>query len=219
MSMAKALSLIAFAALMTSSCGYQAPDNGQPGAIAHDKSGAALRFAGVDRVQGTRFFTLPIVSGTRNPDSYSIFGSGSDERNRLIVDSATGASRRVLPDENYAIVNWIEPGDRSSNGDMREESAATDHVQPTAGALHWYAAVVKRPAKDKDDPATYDVLLGRFDDAQQQWIARGLSGVEEIWDTPDGRLAMVAAVGGRGIYRVYDPLTFKQLLQSDLNVQ
>jgi hypothetical protein len=79
-----------------------------------------------------------------------------------------------------------------------------------------YAAVVKRPGRTDKDPTTYDLLLGRFEGGTQVWAARGLAGVEGVWLTPDHKLAMVGASKRGGIFRLYDPDNFAQLLEKDL---
>jgi len=39
-----------------------------------------------------------------------------------------------------------------------------------------------------------------------------------VWITQDGKLAVVGAVGERGIYRLYDPKSFQQLLETSLSL-
>jgi hypothetical protein len=199
-------------------CNFQPPDRGEPQKIAEDKSGNAYTFGDVQQVEGTRFFTMPIILSNRDHASGSFSGSytGNDERNRLIVDSASGRARKVLPDEKFEIVNWIEPDRKSSSRNFDPDEPVSGDDASTVTRL--YAAVVKRPGKGDKDPATYDVLAGRFEDGQQIWIANGLSGIESIWITPDKKLAMIAAVGDHGIYRLYDPSTLRQLLQTELKL-
>lgn len=195
------------------SCNFHAPDRGQPEQIAKDRAGNTYTFGEVDLVEGTRFFTIPILrtNGNGGGGSYSSGGPNQDERNRLIVDSTTGASRQVLPDQNLEIVNWLEPT-TEPNGAIRPELPGTQSSAPSG----LYAAVVKRPGKRDKDPATYDVLLGRFETGQQTWIASGLSGVESLWITPDHKLAMVAATANGGVYRLYDTGTFALQLEAKL---
>jgi hypothetical protein len=171
-------------------------------------------------VEGTRFFTLPIVRGHRKTKGGFISGSygNIDELNRLIVDSSDGTSRRVLPDEKFSIVNWIEPKTSMPEGMMDAIGQAAEDSPEGSSSSGLYAAVVKRPGATDEEEATYDVLLGRFEDAKQAWIARGLDGVQAIWMRPDGKIAMVAAAKDRGIYRVYDPTSFRQLLESKLTL-
>src|SRR3954447_97645 len=210
-----ALSLL----LTCAACGYHPTDRGEPGQIAHDRSGAALTFGGVEQVEGTRFFTVPIVrSGDRNPygGSFSKY-AGTDERNRLDVDSTSGASRRVLPNTDFSIVNWLEPKEEMAKTGEGAGEEAAGGVAPTHSS-GLYAAVVKRPGPTEKDPATYDLLLGRFEDGKQAWVARGLAGVEAIWLTPDHKLAVVAATPKSGVFRLYDPITFVQLLDAPLTL-
>ena len=199
--------------LLIAACNYEPRDDGQPDHVGRDRSGADLTFGGINQVKGTRFFTVPIVGVEHGSSgSFSKRYAGGDERNRLIVDSTTGASRKVLPNSDFAIVNWIEPTAAAS--DTRRYESGSPSSEDSSGL---YAAVVQRPGKTDKDPATYDLLLGRFDDGRQAWIAKNLSGVEATWLIDGGKLAVVAAVGNRGIYRVYDPKTFKQLLEAPLN--
>jgi len=200
-------------ALLIGGCHFEPRDNGQPDHVGRDRTGADLTFGGVDQVKGTRFFTIPIVRVENGSSgSFTKRYAGGDERNRLIVDSTTGASRRVLPNSDFAIVNWIEPTAAAS--DTRRYESGDSSGETSSGL---YAAVVQRPGKTDKDPSTYDLLLGRFDDSQQAWIAKGLSGVEATWLIDGDKLAVVAAVGNHGFYRVYDPKTFKQLLEAPLN--
>jgi len=203
--------LLAFALV---ACEYERRENGQPDQVGHDRTGAALTFGTVGQVRGTRFFTIPIVRIEHGASgSFTKSYAGNDERNRLIVDGTTGASRKVLPSTDLAIVNWIEPNTVAS--DTPAHSADDGSNNRASG---FYAAVVERPGRTEKDPHTYDLLLGRFEDAQQTWVARGLSGVESVWITQDGKLAVVGAVGERGIYRLYDPKSFQQLLETSLSL-
>ena len=193
-------------------CGYEPPDDGQPQQIAHDKSGAALTFGHIEQVEGTRFFTVPIVRVENGRSGSLSKYAGTDERNRLIVDSKSGASRRVLSNADFSIVNWIEPKTRISNTEDRmADDAAGD--ERSSGI---YGAVVKRPGRTDKDPATYDLLLGKFEEGTQVWASRGLAGVEAIWLTPDRKLAVVAATAEGGVFRLYDPADFHQIMEKDL---
>ena len=200
--------------LACTACGYEPRDNGQPDQVGHDRTGAALTYGGIDQVKGTRFFTVPIVRVEHGSSgSFSKRYAGSDERNRLIVDSTTGASRKVLPNTDFTIVNWIEPTVTASDSSEYRVDARSD--DRSSGL---YAAVVQRPGRTDKDPATYDLLLGRFEDGKQAWVARGLAGVEALWLTPDRKLAMVAATTKGGIFRLYDPDSFEQSLEKELTL-
>src|SRR5207253_352099 len=174
-------------------------------------------FGDIDQVEGTRFFTIPIVR-VEHGGSGSFSRYAGDERNRLIVDSTTGASRRVLPNTDFSIVNWIEP-----KLEIAKTGIVIDTGQPTDGndqdrSSGVYAAVVKRDGRTDKEPATYDLLFGRFENGTQVWAARGLSGVESVWLTPDRKLAVVAATPKGAIFRLYDLTTFAQLIDAPLKL-
>lgn len=209
--------LFTAAAATLGACGYEAPDRGKPEQIVRDRSGAALTFGDVNQVEGTRFFTVPIVRVEHaGSDGYFTKGyAGGDERNRLIVDSTTGANRRVLPGTDFQIVNWIEPKVAASKT-VGSSFDSTDDGAADQRSSGIYAAVVKRPGRTDKDPVTYDLLLGRYEDGKQTWAARGLSGVESLWLTPDQRIALVAATPKGGVFRLYDPGSLSQLLEKDL---
>lgn len=202
--------------LCVAACGFQPRDTGEPQRVAQDKAGNVYIFGDVERVEGTRFFTVPILrmEGSTDSGSFSKTYRGREEHNRLIVDGTTGQSRRVLPDTKLEIVNWIEPSAKASNLSDYVSSESRDQASKSSGI---YAAVVKRPGSTDKEPNTYDLLVGRFDNGQQTWVAKGLAGVQAVWITPEGKLAVVAAAAGHGIYQLYDPNSFGRLLQTDLN--
>ena len=208
-----------FALLLScAACGYHPRDRGQTDQIAKDRSGAALTFGDINQVEGTRFFTVPIIRVEHGGSgSFSTY-AGGDERNRLIVDSTNGASRCVLLNTDSSIVNWIEP-----KLEMAKTGAAAAIDEAVEGSNQdrssgIYAAVVKRTGRTDKDAATYDLLFGRFEDGAQVWAARGLSGVETVWLTPAHKLAVVAATPKGAIFRLYDPATFAQLLDAPLKL-
>ncbi|HEX6742449.1 MAG TPA: hypothetical protein VF079_11725 [Sphingomicrobium sp.] len=207
--MRTALAILCLTAV--SACGGNY-DDGRPERVAQDESGAVLTFGNIEGIGKTRFFTIPIVREGGGSDSFS-GGRGNDERNRLIVDGTSGDSRRILPDDKFEIVNWIVPKTKATDATNYSPSDEADDPDAKPDV---YAAVVKRPGKDKNDRATYDVLLGHFESGEQLWVARGLAGVQGVWLTPDHKLAMVLAADNRGLYRIYDPASFQQLLEKDL---
>jgi hypothetical protein len=206
--------------LLLCTCDFQPRDTGRPARVAQDRSGNVYTFGDVNQVEATRFFTIPILRADPDKAEGSFSGSyrGEDQRNRLIVDSVSGTSRRVLPNQNFEIVNWFEPAIKASDGSdhLIDPAASGEAARTVPSGL--YAAVVKRPGKGDKDPARYDVLLGRFETGQQAWIATGLAGVESLWITPKHRLGMVAATAQGGVYRLYDPENFRQQLESKLKL-
>lgn len=180
------------------------------------KDGQNLSFGSIESVEGTRFVTIPIVFDEQDHSvgSFSKSYQADNVRNRLIVDTENGDSRRVLPDERFQISDWIQPGSKSQS--KLDQIVGDD--QPRSKAVEIYVAVVRRPAIKSDEPPTYDVLAGRYDGTQQVWVERNIAGFQGAWLTPSGKLAMLLARGDHGEYRLFDPVSFKPLLGKDLRI-
>lgn len=204
------LSLVLLAAVSAGACGVGEFDDGTPQEVAKDQSGARVRLGKITTVEGTALVTVPVLLGSNGGGSYSY--SRNDIRNRLIVNSETGESRRVLPNNRRQIVRWIEPG--TSN--EAPEKIVNTSDKPPSKLL--YGAVVARAAAKGDEPRRYDVLLGRFDRPQQVWVSENLSGVQDVWLTPAGDVAMIVVAGALTLLRVYDPQSFQLKLEKRLSI-
>ncbi len=171
----------------------------------------------VERVGGTAFVTMSVMPKRDSGNSYGSITFGSrdagTERNRLILNTATGESRKVLPDEHFEVRQWIVLGDAPSQDNVYDVSSDQAKGQTPADS---YAMVVRRPSSEKERPPTYDVLLGHFSTGRQQWVATKLNDVQSIWLTKEGRIAFIGAQGGKPIYRLYAPDDFRQLLERPL---
>ena len=72
------------------------------------RNGETFGFGEIEKVRGSVYFTLPIIA-SRKEISGGSFSKGydpGDVRNRLIVDSVSGESRKILPDEAFLISDW-----------------------------------------------------------------------------------------------------------------
>lgn len=112
------------------------PETGSPG-------GEKLGFGSIDRLEGTPFVVLPLLSRSGDSGSYSS-GDGERVRNLLFYDTATGKTRWLRPDHSGVIaerkelrerdaekgpVRWLryEIADRDTDGDG--EISSDDDVQ------------------------------------------------------------------------------------------
>ncbi len=198
-------------AISVGACGVGEFDDGTPREVAKDESGARVRLGEITTVEGTTLVTVPVMLGSESGGgSYSY--SSNDIRNKLIINSATGESRRVLPDNRRQIVRWIEPGTSNKTPEMNVSTSN----KPPSKLL--YGAVVARAAAKDNEPRRYDVLLGRFDRAQQVWVSQNLSGVQDVWLTPAGDVAMIVVAGPLTLFRVYDPQNFRMKLEKRLSI-
>jgi hypothetical protein len=168
--------------------------------------GEKFTFGEVSTVEGTPFVTIPLLDGRRET-SYDNEGA---ERNRLILDTRSGASRRVLPDNQAPIDRWVQPTETSA-----VPGAPYRHERPQSGLKRHYAAVVRRE-HGKDKPSNFDILLGRFADGRQVWAAQNVRGVGAIWLTGEGRIAMIVETDARTVFRLYDADSLKMVLEREL---
>ncbi len=212
------LTLTIVALLLLPACGsdgYDIQRDGRP--VEQVRDGETFGFGSIEQVRGTRFFTLPIIAA-RGGGSKSSFSSydPEDVRNRIIVDSVRGESRKILPNEAFQISNWIALGDSSSDGSSLSVAEAASTAK--GGPVEHYLVVVRRPAAKPETPPTFDLLAGEFAAPRQSWIAKNLSNFKGAWLLDDGKIATISASGGRQYYRVYDPGTFALVVEKELRL-
>ena len=156
-------------------------------------------------MEGSPFVTIPVLEeamerrdGGLVSDSGSGSGSGPIERNRIILDERTLASRRLLPDDRLEVDRWYDALGAPSGG-----RDTADLVQTSTGrATPLYAAVIARPA-GKRKSRTFDLLIGRFDTGAQRVVADGLDAVRDVWVRDDGSLLALVEVDGAPSVRAY----------------
>ena len=202
-------SLIVFAAIALAGCNFTPPDEGRTEKVTKVDRGVQLKIGSLSEVTGTPFVTLPIEeTGDRGTVGSYSSSSGPIARNRLILNTQTGETRRILPDNQRELLHWVQLGSPEA------ETAGTRTRGPQFMSL--YAAVVSDVRKD-DKARSYDLVLGRFDTGAQVWAARGLEGVDEIWATPDQKLAVIVSTAGRLRFRRYDPQSLKLEIEREIN--
>ena len=165
-----------------------------------------LRLGEVEPVEGSPFVTVPVLEWARDRRdgglmSGSSYGSGPDaiERNRIILDERTLASRRLLPDDRLEVDRWYDALGAPSGGRDTGIVVGTS----TGHATSLYAAVIARPAGEREG-RTLDLLIGRFDTGAQRVVAAGLDAVRDVWVRDDGALLALVEVDGATSVRAYD---------------
>jgi hypothetical protein len=207
---------ISFCMLVSlASCGSKQQDDGTSRKVAHDTVGLTLRLGEVSRVENSPFVTIGIEAGDDNAGSYT--KSSVSVRNRLIIDTRTGDSRRLLPDNSSEIVNWSQPDTTPTSGGREGlNSYSPEGLRSTGTGKLYYIAVVKRTGSQENGPPHYDLLLGEFASGRQQWIGRQFDGVDSTWLTTDGKFAYIATLQGQARFRTVDPINFKPIIDRPL---
>lgn len=178
-------------------------------------SSEPLIFGDADPVEGTPWFVLPVIEergGGIGSGSYSGYRP-TPGRNMLVVDSRTGAARRLLPDNRRALHRWnILRRDRGTHYGPLD---LVDDPTPSAEPPIAYLAVVGERG-DKAREQGVDLLIGSFETGEQRWLARDLIGFDQAWILPEGRIAMIVHSRSGTVYSVVDPQDFRIVLSREI---
>ena len=146
---------------------------------------------------GTDITALLVGPGDeeRGTGSYFSEPEGASVRNLLLLDTATGESRQLLPDDDRRIVQHrFLPA--AAEPKRRPKAADTGSTEPAA-----YYALVTAGA---DDDAPVDLIVGRLDDARQATVLTGLDRVLSVWNRDETTLAALVRQDDRLSYRLID---------------
>lgn len=146
-----------------------------------------------ERIAGTSLVTIKVGDERSQDYSGSSSGTGSVDRNVMIVDLKDGSSRYVLPDNRRQLVQW--------------------HVFPvsdvaSSGKARAYVALVGDG--DRKSPAKFDILIGNFATGKQAWVAKGVTAMDSPEILDDRAIALLAWEGSRLSYRRYNLETLAQ---------
>ena len=169
------------------------------------------RLQGLTHIDGTPYLSI-IVGVPDDEQPYSSTSSssssfGNDDRNVLLIDSRTGISRYVLPDNSRALRQWYvlrTGGDREAAGPARA-----------------YAALVSKAGPVKSDGSIeggFDLLVGNFATGRQIWVARGLAAAEAPQLLDDNHVGVLVWEGDKLAYRIIDLTSFETRLSKDIPI-
>ncbi|MES2442237.1 MAG: hypothetical protein V4574_05355 [Pseudomonadota bacterium] len=162
----------------------------------------------VEGIRGTNLAAITIGIGepSRN-DPYSMSGGGgTDRRNLVLLDKATGANRRLLPANDRRIID-VAFFPAAPNVEARQGGyAASETVQgaeaqpkPSLAPMAYYVIAVRRK-----DGKLQDLLVGNLATGAQAWLLTGLDGVDRMWMIAPTRLGVLLRQGLKLQYRVID---------------
>jgi hypothetical protein len=131
---------------------------------------------------------------------YSVRGSSSDQRNIVLLNTVTGASRRILPDNHRHIDEYgFLPGkhgnrDEATGGDAEAKAAVTS-----------YYLVIDQPG----EAHLADLMVGSIAGERQAVVLTGIDGVDSVWMPDAGHVAVIVRDKHRLFYRIIDMSNFK----------
>jgi hypothetical protein len=149
----------------------------------------------VGRLPGSRLIRLDVSAGEGEVDGYSSY-SAQDQRNIVLLDPATGRSRRLLPDNSRRIIEHefhsAEP-ERPNSGAERSSGEITSTAAPPA---YYHLILAHRDGRSRD------LVVGRLSDGARRLILPSLDGVDSIWTQDATHLGIVAREGRRLTFRL-----------------
>jgi len=156
--------------------------------------------AGVTALRGTNLDEIVIAteSSIGRSEAYSSGGGGTDERNVILLDRASGASRKLLPDNSRRILDReYLPG---AAGEVPDETAqvVADGAKKPEPPFAYYVFSV-RAADDKQDVLVGDLATGR-----QAFLLTGIDGVDKVWMQSPTRVALLMRQGRKLFYRAIE---------------
>ena len=131
---------------------------------------------------------------------YSVRGSSSDRRNIVLLNTVTGASRRILPDNRRHVDEYgFLPRDHGN----RDE--ATGGEAKAKAAVTSYYLVIDQPGETH----LADLMLGSIAGERQAVVLTGIDGVDSVWMPDAGHVAVIVRDKHRLFYRIIDMSNFK----------
>ena len=153
----------------------------------------------VSPIAGGTLLRMDVMASSGDGGSYS--GSRDDRRNVRLFDTATGHSRRVLPDNRRQIARFdLLPDDGGDTDDLL--TAADDAISATTRRTvppRWYLLLA-----EQNGPGLQDVLVGDLVTGRQAWVLRGVDGVDSVTVPDAGHVALVLREQRKLFYRTID---------------
>ena len=164
----------------------------------------------VQPLAGTPYLAIEIAEA--GEEQYSSKRSGDSIRNLLFLETQTGRSRRVLPDNMRAIdeVQFL-PGNPGSSAAYQKDAGSEDASQQP----RFYLLQLSDPEKPE---APGDILVGTIASGDQGIVMRGISRIDHLEMLDANRAALIVREKGKLLYRVIDLPTRKVIQSSPIDI-
>jgi hypothetical protein len=172
----------------------------EPPKVATRDSKIEFSLGNVAPLRGTSLIRIAIdasESGGGGSSAYS-GGGGPDTRNILLLDRATGNSRKLLPDESRHILHSRFLSERGEG--LGDDSDALMGGDEDPGPAAYYLLTVSGGERG----AAQDVLAGRLGDGRQAYVMRGIDGIDAVWMQNPTRIGLLVREKLGLYYRIVD---------------
>jgi hypothetical protein len=146
---------------------------------------------------------------------YSSRGKGADERNVVLLDKATGASRKLLADNRRQIAaRYYLPALAGPEEPTTEDYlvAGADGKQEKPPRAYYVLRVQATDGKSED------VLIGDLKTGHQAFVLTGIDGVDRLWMQSPTRLGLLMRQGRKLHYRAIDIPTLKVVAAQPVDI-
>jgi len=195
------LGFLAIIALAVTVLGEDRPY--RPAQVAGEHKEVVFTLGDPQDLAGTNLMSLDVDASAGRGGSSPYSRGEEDRRNILLLDKATGASRRILPDNlrrirtarflpaKTSIRTGTEAMDDALLGDK-----ATDEGSPAA----YYLLEIDQGTGSE----ARDVLAGTLADGRQGIVMRGIDGIDSVWMQSPTRFGLIVRERLGLFYRIVD---------------
>jgi hypothetical protein len=176
----------------------------EPPQVAGEKKEAVFTVSTPSELHGTNLLIMNVNLSEGDISSGPYSGGRGDQRNIVLIDKNTGASRKLLPDNSRTIDGaHFLPASASSptddSGGYEALPSTTDEKRDAPPPA--YYLIVLRQA---EQPNAKDVLVGTLSGDRQGAVMRGIDGVETVWMQSPTQIGLIVRDHLKLYYRTVD---------------
>jgi hypothetical protein len=130
----------------------------------------------------------------------------------ILLDQASGASRRILPDNSREIAGvWLLPASAGASPDEPVDPLGAAPSKPQTSAYYVLAV-------NQQQGGLKDLLVGDLASGKQSFVLSGIDGIDEIWMLSPTRIALLLRDKMKLHYRVIDVPTLKVVASRPVDI-
>ncbi|HEY0312572.1 MAG TPA: hypothetical protein VGC56_08760 [Allosphingosinicella sp.] len=172
--------------------------------VADQKNETVFVVGGPEDLAGTNLMHLPVSASVGRGGGSMSSGSRDDQRNVLLIDKLSGASRRILPDNAHRIVSeHFLPAKAEVSDKPRDDgdAALMGKPAPSKTAPIAYYMLVLEQGKGSE---LQQILVGTLAGGRQGVVMEGLDGVDNVWMQGPTQIGLLVRERLGLYYRVVD---------------
>lgn len=180
--------------------------NYQPAKVAGGAPDVTFTISNAREIRGTNLLHMDIAvtrGGGGGSSGYS--GRQEDIRNVLLLDKASGASRKLLPNNSRRIAGSRYFSAKEDLVDLDGFDFQQSGVDEPGPPFEYYALTVEA----SDDSGRVDLLVGELRTGRQAYIMGGLDGIDAMWTHSPTQLGFLVRERLGLYHRIVDIPTLK----------